>query len=87
MAMNRVFNAFQIVRPRGATAAPARQPIPRGRGSDIRLGYPGDVRVLNVTGRPMATLAPRIYGGGPVLSRAQSQAQNDKTRAIVKGGI
>lgn len=70
MTKNRVFNAFQIVRPRGATAAPARQPIPRGR-----------------TGRPMATLAPRIYGGGPVLSRAQSQAQNDKTRAIVKGGI
>ena len=74
------------MRPRAAVAAPVYQPLPRGRGSDIQLS--GSVpRVLNVNGRPMATLAPRIYGGGPVLSRAQSQAQNDKTRAIVKGGI
>lgn len=80
-------NAFQNVRPRGASAAPARQPVPRGRGRDIKLGDPRDVRVLNSKGRPMATLAPRTYGGGPVLSRAQSQAQNDKTRTIVRGGI
>lgn len=80
-------NAFQIVRPRGAAAVAARKPVPRSRGRDIKLGGSRDVRVLDSNGRPMATLAPRIYGGGPVLSRAQSQAQSDKTRLIVKGGI
>ena len=84
-------NAFQSLRPRGVMSEPVRPSLPRGRDPDIRLGNsPASLvgaRVLDVNGRPMATLAPRQYGGGAVLSRAQSQAQNDKTRAIVRGGI
>lgn len=93
--MTRPLNAFQSVRPRGASAAPAQQPRPRagGKGSGIRLAgsisnpADGNRRVLDVNGRPMATLAPRAYGSIRVMGRLQSQAQNDKTRAIVRGGI
>ncbi|MBS0401097.1 MAG: hypothetical protein JSS18_01230 [Proteobacteria bacterium] len=91
--MNRPVNAFLSVRPRGAQAAPVRAPLPRGRGSDIRLRgsigaqQDGEQRVLDVNGRPMATLAPRAYGSIRVMGRVQSQAQNDKTRAIERGGI
>lgn len=91
--MTRALNAFHSVRPRGAQAAPAaarksggakgpRPPRLRGSGATD----PAKVRVLDVNGRPMATLAPRPYGG-VVTGRAQSQAQNDKTRAILRGGI
>lgn len=92
--MSLPLNAFQRVRPRGAHAAPAaakpqsgakgrRPPQLRGSGAFD----PAKVRVLDVNGKPMATLAPRSYGSPAILSRAQSQAQSDKTRAIVRGGI
>lgn len=93
--MTHVTNAFQSVRPRGTHAAPAaavanktgakgrRPPQLRGSGAV----HPDQVRVLDVNGKPMATLAPRRYGSPAIISRAQSQAQSDKTRAIVRGGI
>lgn len=92
--MSLPLNAFQRVRPRGAHAAPAaakpqsgakgqRPPQLRGSGAV----HPDQVRVLDVNGKPMATLAPRSYGSPAILSRAQSQAQSDRTRAIVRGGI
>lgn len=90
--MSRVLNAFETVTPRGTQTAPVRAPLPRGRGGDIRLpgskteGRPDERRVLDINGRPMATLAPRACGSIRVMGRAQGQAQNDKTRAIVRGG-
>lgn len=80
--MNRVpvLNAFQRVRPRANAAAPA-------AAARQRRHQPAKVLVLDVNGKPMATLAPRRYGSPAILSRAQSQAQSDKTRAIVRGGI
>ena len=92
--MSLPLNAFKSVRPRGAHAAPATAPKksgakgprpPRLHGSGAI--DPDKVRVLDVNGKPMATLAPRRYGSPAIISRAQSQAQNDKTRAIVRGGI
>ncbi|MBS0508065.1 MAG: hypothetical protein JSR53_11850, partial [Proteobacteria bacterium] len=66
------------------TGAKGQRP-PRLRGSGAI--DPAKVRVLDVNGKPMATLAPRSYGSPAIVSRAQAQAQNDKTRAIVRGGI
>lgn len=90
-----VLNAFQSVAPR-APAAPAAMPPRRGggrgqapaalKGSGPRPD-PDQRCVLDINGRPMATLAPRSFGSPAITSRAQGQAQNDKTRAIVRGGI
>ena len=92
--MSLPLNAFQRVRPRGTQAAPAQAPKKSGakgqRPPQLRGSGafdPAKVRVLDVNGKPMATLAPRSYGSPAILSRAQSQAQSDKTRAIVRGGI
>jgi len=91
--MSRVLNAFESVTPRGEQAAPVHAPVRRGKGGGIRLAgsisnpADGNRRVLDVNGRAMATLAPRAYGSIRVMGRLQSQAQNDKTRAIVRGGI
>lgn len=93
--MSRGLNAFQLVAPRVA-AAPTVQPPSRGgargkapgalKGSGPQHGQQ-ERRVLDINGRPMATLAPRSFGSPQVIGRAQGQAQNDKTRAIVRGGI
>lgn len=86
--MSRVMNAFQSVRPRAAVATPVYQPLSRGRGSDIQLsGSMGVPRVLNISGRPMATLAPSVYHAPVIESRLQAQASADKRHALVKGGI
>lgn len=92
--MTRPLNAFQSVRPRGQQAAPAPAPVRRasGKGSGIRLRgsigaqADGDRPVLSVNGRALSTLAPRRFGS-TIPSRAQSQAQTDKSRTIVRGGI
>ena len=93
-----VLNAFESVRPRGEPAAPMPVTLRHGKGRGIRLPgstvpgatapqADGNRRVRDVNGRLMATLAPRSYGSIRVMGRAQSQAQNDKTRAIERGGI
>lgn len=87
--MTRALNAFEAVRPRAASAAPGRQPLPRGRGSDIHLRGSASTppRVLSINGRPMATLAPRPHTAFAIESGAAAQASIDKRRALVKGGI
>lgn len=94
--MSGVRNVFQSVRPRGSHAAPATtattapSAAPRAnarRGCAATAAHPDRVRVLNVNGQRRATLAPRVYASPPVLGREASQAHNDKSRAIVRGGI
>lgn len=82
--MTRPLNAFESVRPRSAAdAAPARRSPTLAQAARAA----GEVVVLDRLGRPASTLAPRRYSGGIVLGSAASQADNDRRRAIVRGGI
>lgn len=71
-------NAFQSVKPRGADM-PAKPPTKRKKPT---TGKP--VRVLNAAGQWQAYLEP-ARNSIVIESREQSQASNDKTRAITRG--
>jgi len=82
--MSRPLNAFESVRHRAAAAAaPARRTPSLAQAARAV----GELVVLDRLGRPMSTLAPRRYSGGIVVGSAASQADNDRRRAIVRGGI
>ena len=74
-------NAFQMVRPRGADA-PAKLPVQRKKPTPITTK--GTTRVLNAAGQWKAYLEPARHSI-VIESREQSQASNDKTRAITRG--
>ena len=74
-------NAFQMARPRGADA-PAKAPTKRKKPTPITTK--GTTRVLNSAGQWQAYLEPARHSI-VIESREQSQASNDKTRAITRG--
>ena len=74
-------NAFTSVRPRGADA-PAK--VPAKRKKPAPLTVKGTTRVLNAAGKWQAYLEP-ARNSIVIESREQSQASNDKTRAITRG--
>ena len=74
-------NAFQMLRPRGADA-PAKLPVQRKKPTPITTK--GATRVLNAAGKWQAYLEPARHSI-VIESREQSQASNDKTRAITRG--
>lgn len=71
-------NAFQMLRPRGADI-PAKLPTKRKKPAASK-----PVRVLNAAGKWQAYLEPARHSI-VIESREQSQASNDKTRAITRG--
>ena len=71
-------NAFQMARPRGPDM-PAKRPTKRKKPT---TGKP--VRVLNAAGKWQAYLEPARHSI-VIEGREQSQASNDKTRAITRG--
>ena len=75
-------NAFQAVRPRGADA-PAKLPVQRKKKA-VPITY-SNKRVLNVNGKLQASLNPNASNSIVIESREQSQASNDKQRAIARG--
>ena len=75
-------NAFQMVRPRGPDM-PAKRPTKRKKKA-VPITY-SNKRVLNVNGKLQATLNPNASNSIVIESREQSQASNDKTRAITRG--
>ena len=77
----RSMNAFTSVRPRGIDA-PAKLPTKRKKAQPITVK--GTTRVLNAAGKWQAYLEPARHSI-VIESREQSQASNDKTRAIARG--
>ena len=75
-------NAFQMLRPRGPDM-PAKLPTKRKKKA-APITY-SNKRVLNVNGKLQATLNPNASNSIVIESREQSQASNDKTRAITRG--
>ena len=71
-------NPFTSVRPRGADI-PAKLPTKRKKPTTSK-----PVRVLNAAGKWQAYLEPARHSI-VIESREQSQASNDKTRAITRG--
>ena len=71
-------NSFQMVRPRGPDM-PAKRPTKRKKPATSK-----PVRVLNAAGKWQAYLEPARHSI-VIESREQSQASNDKTRAITRG--
>ena len=71
-------NAFHLARPRGADA-PAKVPTKRKKPTTSK-----PVRVLNAAGKWQAYLEPARHSI-VIETREQSQASNDKTRAITRG--
>ena len=76
-------NAFTSVRPRGADTAPAKVPTKR-KTAPVPITVKGTTRVLNAAGKWQAYLEPARHSI-VIESREQSQASNDKTRAITRG--
>ena len=77
-------NAFTSVRPRGIDA-PAKLPVQRKKKAvPITYSNKREPRVLNVNGKLQAPLNPNA-ASIVIESREQSQASNDKTRAITRG--
>lgn len=74
-------NPFMSVRPRG-TDAPAK--VPKKRKKPTPITIKGTTRVLNAAGKWQAYLEPARHSI-VIESREQSQASNDKTRAITRG--
>jgi len=74
-------NPFLSVRPRGADA-PAKVPK-KPKKAPVPITY-SNKRVLNAAGKWQAYLAPARHSI-VIESREQSQASNDKTRAITRG--
>ncbi len=77
----RGMNAFTSVRPRGPDM-PAKLPVQRKKKA-VPITY-SNKRVLNVNGKLQAPLNPNA-ASIVIESREQSQASNDKTRAITRG--
>ena len=75
-------NAFTSVLPRGPDM-PAKRPTKRKKKA-VPITY-SNKRVLNVNGKLQATLNPNASNSIVIESREQSQASNDKTRAITRG--
>ena len=71
-------NAFTSVRPRGPDM-PAKLPTKRKKPTTSK-----PVRVLNAAGKWQAYLEPARHSI-VIETREQSQASNDKTRAITRG--
>ena len=71
-------NAFQMARPRGPDM-PAKRPTKRKKPATSK-----PVRVLNAAGKWQAYLEPARHSI-VIEGREQSQASNDKTRAITRG--
>ena len=71
-------NAFQMARPRGADM-PVKRPTKRKKPTTSK-----PVRVLNAAGKWQAYLEPARHSI-VIESRAETQASNDKTRAITRG--
>lgn len=83
---NRVMNAFEAVRPRGADA-PSAAPRPHNVGRAPNL-LPGSLpRVLDRNGKVNAPLAPRSHGSIVIENREASAASAARRRALVKGGL
>ncbi len=81
-------NAFESVRPRGATTAPAARPPKVTPGQALTVRRPaGPQRVLDARGRLGAPLAPRTHGSVVVENAARGQASADRRAAIKKGGL
>ena len=77
-------NAFHLARPRGADA-PAKVPTkPKKAPVPITYSNKREPCVLNVNGKLQAPLNPNA-ASIVIESREQSQASNDKTRAITRG--
>ena len=74
-------NGFQMARPRGADM-PAKLPTKRKKKA-VPITY-SNKRVLNAAGKWQAYLEP-ARNSIVIESREQSQASNDKTRAITRG--
>ena len=83
----RGMNAFTSVRPRGEDA-PAKLPTKKAGKLQLHFTSPskvrGETRVLNAAGKWQAYLEP-ARNSIVIESREQSQASNDKTRAITRG--
>ena len=77
----RGMNAFTSVRPRGADA-PAKVPK-KPKKAPVPITY-SNKRVLNAAGKWQAYLEPARHSI-VIESREQSQASNDKQRAIARG--
>ena len=77
----RGINAFTSVRPRGIDA-PAKLPVQRKKKA-VPITY-SNKRVLNAAGKWQAYLEPARHSI-VIESREQSQASNDKQRAIARG--
>ena len=77
----RGMNAFTSVRPRGIDA-PAKLPVQRKKKA-VPITY-SNKRVLNAAGKWQAYLEPARHSI-VIESREQSQASNDKQRAIARG--
>lgn len=75
-------NAFTSVRPRGADTAPAKVPK-KPKKAPVPITY-SNKRVLNAAGKWQARLEPARHSI-VIESREQSQASNDKQRAITRG--
>ena len=74
-------NAFTSVRPRGADA-PVKVPK-KPKKAPVPITY-SNKRVLNAAGKWQAYLEPARHSI-VIEGREQSQASNDKTRAITRG--
>jgi hypothetical protein len=91
--MTRTPNAFEAVRPRAASAAPAAapaRPVQRGAHQLFHLhtlAQPGGVRALDRLGRPVVPLAPRAYAGGVIEGAAQGRVNSDRRRAMLQAKI
>ena len=77
----RGINAFTSVRPRGIDA-PAKVPT-KPKKAPVPITY-SNKRVLNAAGKWQAYLEPARHSI-VIESREQSQASNDKQRAIARG--
>ena len=75
-------NAFQMARPRGPDM-PAKVPT-KPKKAPVPITIKGTTRVLNAAGQWQAYLEPARHSI-VIESREQSQASNDKTRAITRG--
>ena len=75
-------NAFQMARPRGPDM-PAKVPT-KPKKAPVPITIKGTTRVLNAAGKWQAYLEPARHSI-VIESREQSQASNDKTRAITRG--
>lgn len=82
-------NAFEAVRPRGATIAPTVAPTPRrpGRAPALLPGSTPRTLVLDTRGRRRVALAPSSNGAFHIESGPAAKASVLKRQTIRRGGI